>query len=166
MLSVLGSQQLRAAVLALKVARRDVRNDIARATRQTFNPVWRDEVAKRARTPLERRVIAAGARIAAGNPPAAVAATSKRKLPGGLVPVESWQAVEFGAARSTVTTYTRRSVNGKSHKVTRHTTRQLPARNRRGRIAYPALEAVAPRLAALWVSIIVRKFNEAVERGE
>lgn len=165
MLAVRGDDRLRAVVLALKAARRDVRNDIAKATRQTMSPVWRDAVAKRARTDIDRKVIAQGARIVAGNPPVAVAAQSRRRLAGGLVPTERWHAVEFGANREEVTTYDRRSPRGTVHDVTRHTQRQLPPRYRKGRVAYPALKEVVPRLASLWVQIVVRKFNEAVEKG-
>ena len=163
MLSVRGSRELRAAVLAVRTARREVRNDIARATRQTMNPVWRDLVASRARTALDRRVLDTGVRVAAGNPPALVAAGSRRRLPGGLTPAEDWQPVEFGADPDTVTTYTRRSPSGGTHQVRRHTTRQLPARRPKGRVVYPAVAQIAPRLASLWVQLIVRKFSDAVE---
>lgn len=166
MLAVRGDDRLRAVVLALKAARRDVKNEIARATRQTMNPVWRDAVAKNARTDLDRKVIAQGARIAAGNPPVAYAAQSKRRLHGGLVPVERWHAVEFGANPNEVTTYDRKSPKGGKHDVTRHTQRQLPPRYRKGRVAYPALKEFVPRLTSLWVQIVVRVFNEAVEKGE
>lgn len=152
-------------MLGLKAADRTVRNDINKATRATLNPVWRDLVARRARTRLDTRVIAAGARIAAGNPPAALAAQSKRKLPGGLTPVESWSAVEFGADQDTVTTYTRTKPRGGTTTVTRHTTRQLPARSPKGRVAYRALREIGPRATALWVQIIVRRFNDGAEKG-
>jgi len=167
MLSVRGDDKLRAAVLGLKQARRDVRNDIARETRRVMSPVWREAVASHAssRGPATKALVG-GARIVAGNPPSAVAATSKRPMRGGLVPVEHWHAIEFGGDRDAVTTYTRRSPNGGTHQVTRHTARQLPPRYRTGRVVYPALKEVVPRLASLWVQIIVRKFNEAAERGE
>lgn len=165
MLSARGSRELRAAASAVKVARRDIVNDIARATRETMNPVWRDAVARRARTSVDTAVLAKGARIVAGNPPSMVAATSKRKLPGGLVPAEDWQALEFGADRDKVTTYTRRGHGGSTHQVTRHTARQLPARAPKGRVVYQAVREMGPRLAALWVSIVVRKFAEAFEKG-
>jgi hypothetical protein len=166
MLSVHGSVELQAVVIALKAARRDVRNDINKATRQTLSPVWREEVTSRTRTSLDRRVLAQGARILAGNPPTLVAATSTRRLPGGLVPAAQWQGVEFGANRDAVTTYKRRSTGGVIHDVSRHTRRQLPARRRKGRVVYQAAADLAPRAASLWVALIVRKFNEAVEKGE
>jgi hypothetical protein len=165
-LSVRGSRELKAVVLALKAARRDVVNDINKATRATLSPVWQQEVASRARTSLDRRVLAQGARILAGNPPVLVAANSKRRLKGGLVPAETWFAVEFGANRNAVTTYDRKSTKGNVHQVTRHTRRQLPPINRKGRVVYQAAKEIAPRATSLWVQLVVRKFNEAVEKGE
>jgi hypothetical protein len=165
-LSVRGSRELKAVSLALKAARRDVRNDINKATRATLGPVWKEEVASRARSAQDRKVIVAGARILAGNPPVLVAATSTRRLKGGLVPAVSWAGIEFGASGDDVTTYNRTSSKGGSHKVTRHTERQLPPRYRKGRVAFPAAAEIAARAAALWVQLVVRKFNEAAETGE
>lgn len=165
MLTVRGSRELQAAVLGLKAARRDVRNTINRATREVMNPVWRGLVEERAFTRLDARVLGTGVRVAAGNPPFLVAAGSRRALPGGLVPADDWHAVEFGADRSTLTTYERRSRNGGTHKVRRHTTRQLPARAPAGNVVWPAVREFVPRLTSLWVQIIVREFSEAVEKG-
>jgi hypothetical protein len=164
-LSVHGSRELQAVAIALKAARRDVRNDINKATRSTMSPVWKEEVASRARTSLDRRVLAQGVRILAGNPPTLVAANSSRRLPGGLIPSEQWQAVEFGANRNATTTYTGTSPRGTSYKITRHTRRQLPRRTPKGRVVFPAVKDFGPRLASLWVQLVVRVFNEAVEKG-
>lgn len=163
MLRVGESRELQAAVLAFKAADRDLRKRINAATRQTMNPVWRAELAERARTPLDRAVIVKGARIAAGNPPVAVAATSTRALRGGLVPAAAWPGVELGARRDRTTTYSRRSPSGGTHRVTRHTRRQLPARRAGGRIALPAMQEMGPRLASLWVQLIVRVYRDAAE---
>lgn len=165
MLSVRGSRQIRAVVLAVRLANRDLRNDINRTTREVLNPIWRSAIDKYAVTPLDRAVIAKGARIAPGNPPAAVAGTSRRALKGGFVPADEWTAVEFGANREKVTTYDRRSPSGTTHSVTRHTARQLPARRKSGRIAYRAFADVAPRAVAEWVQLVIRKYTEAAEKG-
>lgn len=164
MISVRGSDQLRAAVFAMRAANRDLRRDINTATREVMGPVWVAEVLRRARSRLDRAVIVKGARIAPGNPPSALAAQSGRKLRGGLVPRESYAAVEFGSRQDRVTTYTRRTRTGTTT-VKRHTTRQLPPVQRKGRVAYDALRGVAPRAVSLWVQTIVRKYNEAAEAG-
>ena len=154
---------LAAAVLAFKVADRGLRKSINDATRTTFNGPWRSAIAARGHTPLESRVLVPGARVAAGNPPVFVAATSKRRLRGGLVPDTSGAPVEFGAADRAVT-YPRRSPKGNVHQVTRHTRRQLPRR----RTAGPVMGAVAEfggRAASLWVQLIVKTYSDAAEGG-
>lgn len=166
MLSARGSRELRAAGLAMKLVERDARNSINRSMRSTMNPVWRRAVADRARTRLDQRVLNTGVRVAPGSPPVLYAAGSTRALPGGLVPANTFYAVEFGADQDTVTTYQRRSAKGTTHQVTRHTSRQLPARRRQGRVVYPAAAELGPRLASLYVQTIVRGIHEAAEKGE
>jgi hypothetical protein len=163
MLSASGSRELRATALAMKVVARDVRSAINKGTRQTMNPVWRDAVAAQARTAMDTRVISKGARIAAGNPPTAIAASSTKALSGGFTPAVHFAAFEFGAAQSKQTTYTSRSSKGKAYKVTRHTTHQLPAFTPKGRVAYAVLGKFGHRLAALWVQTVVRMIYEASE---
>lgn len=165
MLSVYGSASLQAAVLGMRVARRDIKSEINKRTRSLMSPAWKQEVESRARTRQDKRVIASGVRVKAGNPPAGLAAQSRRKLSGGLVPAEQWSGFEFGADRGKVTTYTRATRKSGRVKVTRHTARQLPARSPKGRVAYPAVRAIGPRLAALWVQTIVQVFNKAAEKG-
>lgn len=152
---------LQAAVLAFKVADRGLRKSINDATRSTFNAPWRAAIASRAATPLESRVLVPGARVAAGNPPSFVAATSKRRLHGGLVPDTDGAPVEFGAADRAVT-YRRRSPKGTVHQVTRHTRRQLPARRTSGPVM-GALAEFGGRAASLWVQLIVRTYYDAAE---
>lgn len=166
MLSVQGSAELRAVSRAVAAARRDVRNNLNRATRTTLNPVWRERVAAHARTDLDRQVLVKGARILAGNPPVLKAATSTRKLKGGLVPAVQYFAVEFGGDRGKVETYHRTSPKGRAHDVHRHTARQLPVRRRTGRVVMAAVEDIAPRATSLWVQLVVKTFAEAFEAGE
>jgi hypothetical protein len=152
---------LQAAVLAFKVADRGLRKEINDATRSTFNGPWRSGIAARAHTRLEQRVLVPGARVAAGNPPVFVAATSRRRLRGGLVPDTDGGPVEFGAADRAVT-YSRRSVKGKVHQVTRHTRRQLP-RSRKSGPVWGAVAEFGGRAASLWVQMIVRTYYKAAD---
>lgn len=162
-LKVGDDRALQAAVLAFKAADRGLRKDINDATRTTFNGPWRSAIAVRARTPLESRVLVPGARVAAGNPPVFVAATSKRRLRGGLVPDTGGAPVEFGAA-DTAVTYSRRSPKGNVHQVTRHTRRQLPRRRNAGPVMGAAAE-MGRRAASLWVQLIVKTYYDAAEGG-
>lgn len=169
MISVTGSRQLRAAVLAFKAADRDLRRDINTATRDTMNPVWRQQVADRisGSDRFTSRMLDNGVRIAAGNPPAAKAAQSKRGLPPTrrLIPAEHYALGEFGVGDTERTsTYERRSPKGKAHQVTRRTRRGLPRRVPTGRVVYPAFAETAPRMVSLWVQLIVRKYFDALER--
>ena len=160
--SAKSSSLLKGVALALKVVEKPVRADISRETRGTLNPVWRDAVASRARTRMDAAVFGKGARIAAGNPARAVAASSRRPLSGGFVPDRDGRALEFGADRAKESTYRRKSKHG-THQVTRHTRRGLPARNRRGRVVYPAFAEFGPRLTSMWVQIVVRNIHKALE---
>ncbi len=162
MLRVRDSTELQAATLAFKRAGRDLRKRLNTESRRVMNPVWRDEIDSRLANNLDRAVFRTGARIKAGNPPAFIAASSKRTLSGGLTPAHDWAPVEFGTAnRSKRTTYKRRSPKGGTHTVTRRTTRQLYRRVPSGRVAYKAARELAPRLASLWVHIIVKIYSEA-----
>ena len=160
MISVRDVDELRAIVIAMSRLRRDVRNDINRATRATLAPAWQGEVKERATGPMDRRVLDAGTRLKPGNPPVLQAAQSRRGIGKSkrLKPSTEWYAWEFGADREKYETYTR-----KGHKVTRRAQRQLPTRYRKGRVIYPAAANIIPRAAALWVQLVVRKVHEAAE---
>lgn len=155
---------LKAAVLAFKAADRGLRKDINDATRATFNQPFKSGITQRAATRLEQRVLVPGARVAAGNPPEFVAATSKRRLRGGLVPDTYGKAVEFGYAHDVETTYSRRSVKGNVHQVTRHTQRQLPRRRKNGPV-WSTVAEFGGRAASLWVQLIVKTYYDAAEGG-
>lgn len=158
---------LRGVALALKAMDKQTRSDINKATRDVLNPVWREAIATHAGgSRLDNMVFGKGARVAAGNPARAIAASSRRPLrkgTGGLIPDVHGRAIEFGADRSKKATYTRRG-KGKAHTVTRRTNTGLPARNRKGRVVYPAFAAVAPRMVSLWTQIVVRNIHEAFEK--
>lgn len=159
-----GPAELKAAVLSFKRVEQPIRRAVNTDMRQTMNPVWKAMIEGNARRGRQDQlVLGRGARIAGGNPPSFKAAQSSRRLSGGLVPAESWAGFEFGAAGDSVTTYRRRSLNGGSHDVTRHTERQLPARYRKGRVVFPAVAEIAPRVVSYWVQSIVRHVMQAAE---
>jgi len=158
-------RELQAAVLALKQLPRDLRLDINKATRDVMNGPWKQAVEAHATSPMASRVLATGARIKAGNPPVAQAATSSRAIGRDrrIRPVDVWPGYEFGANRNVYSRYKRTSPNGKVHTVERRTQRHLPNRNRKGYAVYPAFAEMAPRVTSLWVQIIVRKTYDAFE---
>lgn len=160
--SAASSDTFRAAALALKLVPRELRNEINRMTRAELNPVWRKFIAAAAKTKMDKLVLVKGARVAPGNPTQLIAASSKRPLSDGLVPDDRdiAAAFEFGTPNpNKKETYTR-----KGSPVTRRVEKQLPWRNDSGRVVYAAFAEIAPRLASMWVQVIVRKIMEAHEK--
>lgn len=156
---------LRASVLALKVADREIRSDISKRMRGTMSPVWKSEVTQNLTGAgrMEARMLVPGTRIAAGNPPALVAASGNRKIGRGLTANRNAAGFEFGASDAT---RRQRSGRGPNKTYTRHVMRHLPARNRKGRVVYPAAAEVLPRVASFWAQSVIRAFMDAVEEGQ
>lgn len=165
-LSAKGQPELRAASIALKRVSRDVRSDINAALRQQGNDIWRGEVAGKTRTSLDAAVLGSNVRVAAGNPPQAIAAGSRRPIGSSrrLVPDRDWPAWEFGTDnKDAYSRYTRKSRNGGTHTVERRTMRGLPPRYRKGRVLYPAVKESAPRIGSLLVQLVVSNVMAAAE---
>lgn len=164
--SVEALDQYKAVVLAMKVIEKPIRQAINVDARTTLSPVWKKLVTEHAGTLFDQKVLNVGTRIAAGNPPAAIAGASKRKLSGGLVPTEYNRMAEFGVDpkdRNAPSTYTRKTPKGKTAKVTRRTRVGLPTARSQGRVVYPAFADFAPRAIAYWVQSVVRITHEALE---
>lgn len=161
-----GQARLRIAVLGMKRAAKESRKKINDAMRAEFNPIWKKAVAENlggfhaADTMMTR-----GTRISAGNPPALIAASSTRTFGRALKPADNWPLVEFGVGGNRQTTYTRRSKNGGSHKVTRHTMTGWPRRIRTGRIATPAAGDLIPRIRSYWIQSVIRTLADALDEG-
>jgi hypothetical protein len=155
MLDVRGSRELQATVLALKRADRSIRLGINKTARSRIRPIWQGELSARARTPLERRVILAGARANASDRGVQlVAASSGRPLSGGLVPANDWPAVEFGADVHRIRVR-QRSRAGRAYVRPLTINRQFYARQKDGMIAFDAASETGTRLVALWVHTVV-----------
>ncbi len=164
LVSVRDHDELKAVVLGMRALDRDARNQVNRQTRANLSPIWTSEVERRLTSPMDRLVLGSGTRVKPGNPPSVLAAQATRGIGKGrrLVPAERWPAWEFGATDDT-TTYERRSKRGGTHKVTRHTARQVPRRTPKGRVLMPALRAATPRLNSLWVQTYVRTVIDVFE---
>lgn len=157
--------ELRALAAALRGMDAPLRREIDRQTRAELAPMWKEAVSSRARSRLDRAVLVKGTRIRTGNPPALIAAASKRKMRGGMIPAADWLPVEFGTKKhGTKTTYRRTSPNGRTHTVRRRTAQQLPTRNPGGRVVFAATKEVAPRLVSLWVATAVRTIHEELDK--
>lgn len=171
MIDVGDSRELQAATLAMKRLPREIRTEISKRTRDTMNPVWKSLVQTNATGRFESRLLNSGTRIAAGNPPRALAAQSRatvggakrKRSGGGLVPSQHYYLAEFGGRSNETSTYTRKSKNGGTHKVTRRTRTGLPVRTPSGRAVYPAFAEIGPRLSSLWVQTLIRTTYDAIE---
>lgn len=159
------SDELRATVQALKLMDRTIAGNIRKYTKSELAPEWQKGLNARAGTALERQVLANTARVSVSNQNVMLkSATVGRTLAGGLSPKEDYAAVEFGADRSSTSTYRTRSRKGKPYTATRHTRRPFKSPRRGGYVVYPTAGEMIPRFASLWVQITVRLFYEAFER--
>lgn len=170
MLSVKGSKQLQAVVLALKTTEPKLRPEMYARTRQKILPDWTTGIQEKINAKPYAKLNTAllkGQRVAVGTQGVSVLAaqSSKGVRPGStLTPRENWAAAEFGAKPreavirgrrgSTQYTYRRKIMTG-----------FLP-NNRKGKFAFRQAEEIVSRSVALWVQTVVQVISEAVEEGE
>lgn len=155
MLDIRESRELQATVLALRQADRTIRLAINKSSRSRLRPIWQQELAARARTRMEQRVIVAGARAVATDRGVQLhAATSRRPLAGGLVPAFEWAGVEFGARTQRVQVR-QRSARGRIYTRPLTINRQFRGRQPHGSIAFDAASAAGTQIVALWVRGVV-----------
>jgi hypothetical protein len=76
---------------------------------------------------------------------------------------DDWYAVEFGDAKDDAVTYGSTSRRGRPYRMTRHTQRMLPARNRRGRVLYRYGKEAMRRMIAAYTQTIARTIHDAIE---
>lgn len=154
MLDVKRSPELQATILSLKQAERGVRLGINKQARSQVNPLWRSAVTGRARTTLQRSVIASGMRATASDRGVSLlAATSGRPLSGGLVPsANPWGAEQGSRIRRTIA-----SRKGITYPL--WTGKQWLERSPHGVVAYDAASEVGTKIVALWVNTVVDEFR-------
>lgn len=166
MISVGDSRELQAVVLGLKAMSRDLRNEINRATTAELGPLWKSLVQVHASRHTDSLILAKGARLSGGNPPTLYAAQSSKALGAGkrLIPNRDYAGYEFGADRDAYSRYERRNRKaGGFHVVERRTMRGLRPRRRTGYVVYPAIQDFAPRLASMWVQLVMRRTYDTFE---
>lgn len=158
------SRELLATIYALRSVDRTIQKMTRQETKRIAAPAWKKELAERANTRLEHRVIVDTAVVSVSNQNVRIQSASKgRALSGGLRPKQEYPAVEFGVDRARKTTYDRRSAKGGRHQVTRHAAKQMKARNPKGNVFFPAAREMVPRMARLWVQTTVRTIATALE---
>ena len=154
--------ELRATVLAMKKADKNIKKNINNAMRQEFNPIWKNELAGAVLQPTDKMLLK-GARIAAGNPPALIAASSRARFGRALKPIEHWHLAEYGDSGRKISKYERTSKTG-SHTVKRHTMTGWPAPYKKGRILDPVTGRIIPRIASYWIQSTIRAYLDALDQ--
>jgi len=155
-ITVFGSQELQATLLALKTLDRETRKQIRTHTKTMAETEWKRALAENATTRLEHAVLVATGRVAVSDQNVTLkSATVGRKLSGGLNPKTDAAAVEFGADHGKVT-YQATNRQGTTYSVTRNTRGQLKRRNPKGYVVYPAAASIIPRIASLWIQTTAR----------
>lgn len=162
-ITVFGSKELQAVILALKTLDRDTRKEIRTHTKGMAESAWKQALAENAQTRLEHRVLVATGRVRVSDQNVTLtSATVGRALPGGLQPKRDAAAVEFGADPAVVP-YQAVSSRGKRYTVRRNTRAQLRPRNRTGYVVYPAAADIIPRIASLWIQTAARTIYDKLE---
>lgn len=170
MLSVKGSKQLQAVVLALKIAEPKLRPEMYARTRAKILPDWTTGIQERINAQPYSKVNTAlmkGQRVSVGTQGVSVlAAQSSRPVRKGstLTPSENWAAAEFGTKPRVANIRGRRGQTEYAYR--RKIMTGFLANNRKGKFAFRQAEEIVSRSVAMWVQTVVQVFSEAVEEGE
>lgn len=158
------SRELQALLLALRGARKDVATEVRKHSREVIGPVYRRELAERVSSRLETRVIYDSARASVSNQNIRLtAATSKRRLSGGLIPARDYGAVEYGMNSGRQMDVSATSSKGKTYSYTRSSGSRFRPNRRQGYVFWPTVANIAPRIVSLWVQTAVRTLGDAID---
>jgi len=169
-LSVKGSKQLQAVVLALKTAEPKLRPEMYARTRAKILPDWTTRIQERINAQPYSKVNTAlmkGQRVAVGTQGVSVlAAQSSKPVRKGstLTPASNWAAAEFGTKPRQATIQGRRGET--RYEYRRKIMTGFLANNRKGKFAFRTAEEIVSRSVAMWVQTVVQVFSEAFEEGE
>lgn len=164
-IDVLNSRELKASILGIRNADRDIQKNIRTYSKEITLAEWKEAVAANVTDRPQSVILANTAKVKVSNQNIRLSAgdAAKKVRKGGPSARDLAGATEFGADRSTVSTYTA-TRNGKQYHVRkRHTTRQFLPHRGNGYVVYPAAAATIPRIASLWVQTIIRTLLDAVE---
>jgi hypothetical protein len=169
-LSVKGSKQLQAVVLALKIAEPKLRPEMYARTRQKILPDWSTGIQEKINAKPYSKLHTAlmkGQRVSVGTQGVSVLAaqSSKPVRPGStLTPRQNWAAAEFGTKPRVANISGRRGET--QYQYNRRIMTGFLANNRRGKFAFRQAEEIVSRSVAMWVQTVVQVMREAVEKGE
>jgi hypothetical protein len=166
MISVGGSKEVQAALLAMKYADKELRTTIYARTREQILGDWTPSVQENINAfkygRMHSALLMKSTTVSVGTQGITVnAATSGRKMSGGLVPKEQWYLAELGANPKDVQVRGRRGMTSYTYK--RKVNTGFLSRRKNGRFADKAAQKIVARSVAMWVQTIVKSFSEAVE---
>lgn len=158
--------ELKAMQRRFRALPKELKNRIRKQTRAEVNPIWREEVnGAKGATRMGATIFKSGTRVKAAETITLVAGAGTKKMSGGGTPVQLARAFEFGGRRQgQYTKYNRTSPKGRTHTVTRRTSKQLPPFKKSGYTVYPASRASSKRLAKLSAQTMVRAIYDSIER--
>lgn len=157
---------IRATLLSIKVAPRDIQKNIQKYAKADIIPAWREELNAQGATPLQQALLVDTGRATVSNSNVTLKSGGiNASVKGGFSTADrSYRAAEFGANRFVTVTYGSVSKLNKPIVVSdRHTQRQFKRFDKGGYVVYPAAIAVIPRVASLWIASVVRTLHDAVE---
>lgn len=118
--------------------------------------VWSDSTVLKHATGPQDRMALSGSRVRASSRSTTFTGATRSRLGN------DWPAVEFGSIGQKVTTYMgRRGTN--RFPVRRHTQRQLPARDRSGRVLFRYGKEAVRRVMSAYAQTIVRTIHEVLD---
>lgn len=165
-IDVLKSPEMMAAILAIRSLDKTLQKQIRTHVKALSTPEFKKELAERANTRLESRVIVDTAVVSVSNQNMRLQSAAKgRPLSGGLNPKTDYAAVEFGRERKPVTYDRKNKKKGGTHSVTRTPT-GIKHRRAKGYVFYPAVKDFIPRAASLFVQTTVKTIAKALEGVE
>lgn len=127
----------------LKGADREIAREIRARTKAVVTPVFAEAMQAEASTLMQQRVLASTARVSVSDQNVVLSAASVgRPLKGGARPADLAAGTEFGSQRF----------------------KQFGTRTSKGKVFYPAVAKVIPRIASLWVQTTIKTFYEIIER--
>lgn len=144
--SAYSSRELLNVLRGIRNLDRETRKQTRAGLRSMIREAWQGELAQRADTRLQRRVLVDTARAVVSDQNVRLqSARMNRSLSGGLRPSSGFGPVEFGAGP--------RVRNAKA----------FGGQARRGKVVYPTVAEIVPRVLAMYVQTFKRTIHEAFE---
>lgn len=158
------SQRERAAAAALRLLPKTLTKEITEATKAKVVPLAVAAAMRNADTPVMRAIAASGKYSVWRGIPGVAFGGTKAVTSSGVAGRVIVRGLEYGAKGRRETIFRRATPSGGSVLTARRTTRQfMPDRSSNPTAIYPAMEAIADDVLAIWVEVVedamVRAFN-------